>query len=166
MRKFKFLVALLILTYLEPGAIAQAPGFPGKGRIEIWQKATVFFNQGIDFSRSKEYAKAAGKYRKAISIYPYDAGFYNNLSFVLEHTADPKGGEEAARKAISLEPKSWGAWENLGNCLYDQNKLTESKAAFTEALQCSPPSKRRTNYQTVLSILDSKIKAENIKHSK
>jgi tetratricopeptide (TPR) repeat protein len=163
MLKLYLIASLLLFSHTCSMAIAGVPGFPGKGNEKTWQKATVFYNQGIDLSHSKEYEKAAKKYRQAIAIYPYDANFFNNLSFVLERTANSKGGEVAARKAISLQPTAWGAWENLGNCLYDQNKFQESKAAYTQALQCSPPSSRRADFQTVISTLDRKIKEEKAK---
>lgn len=140
-------------------ASLSAPGFPGKGNHADWQKATRIYNQGIDYSAAKDYPNAIKKYREAIAIYAYDPMFYTNLGFALERAADPKAGEEACRKALALDKEQWGAWENLGNCLYDQNKLTESRDAFNKALDCELPLSKRNEFLKVIGILTDKIKA-------
>jgi TolA-binding protein len=145
-------------SQIEASGIPKAPGFPGKGKITDWKKATVLFNQGIDCSRSKDYTNAVKKYQAAIAIYPFDPNFFANMGFAYEHCNDPKSGEAACRKAVALDKQFGGGYENLGNCLYDQNKLVESKAAFNQAVQCELPLTKRNELLKVIDTLDLEIK--------
>ena len=142
----------------KESSIKEAPGFPGKGKREDWQKATESFNQGIDLAASKKYPDAIKKYNAAIAKYPYSPVFYTNLGFALERTSDPKAGEAACRKAIALDKEFGGAWENLGNCLFDQGKLTESREAFEGALKCELKLSKRNELLSVVDKLNDMIK--------
>jgi tetratricopeptide (TPR) repeat protein len=142
---------------VEAASIPNAPGFPGKGKIADWKKATVLFNQGIDCSRSKDYKGAIKKYQAAIAVYPFDPNFFANMGFAYERCSDPKSGEAACRKAVALDKQFGGGYENLGNCLYDQNRLTESKAAFNQAVQCELPLTKRNELLKVIDTLDVEI---------
>ena len=135
----------------------QAPGFPGKGDIKNWTKATKFFNDGIDASASKKYPEAIKLYNQAIAIYPYSPTFYANLGFALERNSDAKGGVEACKKAIALQKDFGGAWENLGNCQFDLGLLKDSKDSFNEALKCELPVSKRDELLKVVDVLTKKI---------
>jgi Tfp pilus assembly protein PilF len=150
-------------SQVEAGSIPNAPGFPGKGKIADWKKATVLFNQGIDYSRSKDYKNAVKKYQAAIAIYPFDPNFFANMGFAYEHCNDPKAGEMACRKAVALDKEFGGGYENLGNCLYDQNRLVESKAAFNQAVSCTLPLTKRNELLKVIDTLDAQIKKTGAK---
>jgi tetratricopeptide (TPR) repeat protein len=139
-------------------SIKDAPGFPGKGKKEDWQKATVLFNEGIDLAKAKKYPEAIKKYNAAIAKYAFDPVMYANLGFALERNSDPKAGEAACRKGVALDKEFGGAWENLGNCLYDQGKLTESRDAFEGALKCELKLTKRNELLKVVDILNDKIK--------
>lgn len=145
-------------TQVETGSIPNAPGFPGKGKIADWKKATVLFNEGIDASRAHDYKGAVKKYQAAIAIYPFDPNFFANMGYAYEHCNDPKSGEAACRKAVALDKGFGGGYENLGNCLYDQNKLAESKAAFNQAVSCELPLTKRNELLKVIDTLDAEIK--------
>ena len=139
-------------------AIKDAPGFPGKGKKDDWQKATVLFNEGIDLAAAKKYPEAIKKYNAAIAKYAYDPVMFANLGFALEKTSEPKAGEAACRKAIALDKEFGGAWENLGNCLYDQGKLEESRDAFNGALKCELKLTKRNELLHVVDVLNDQIK--------
>ncbi len=135
-----------------------AAGFPGKGDIKIWTKATVPFNAGIDLSSSKKYKEAVAKYREAIKIYPYAPTFYANMAFALERGGDPAAGVEACKKAIELDKGMGGAYENMGNCLYDLGKYSESRDAFSKALSCELTMTKRNELIEVINKLNTIIK--------
>lgn len=148
---------------VQAGSIPNAPGFPGKGKNADWKKATVLFNEGIDCSRAKNYKGAVLKYKAAIAIYPYDPNFFANMGYAYEHCNDPKAGEAACRKAVALDKEFGGGYENLGNCLYDQGRLVESKAAFNQAVNCMLPLSKRTELLKVIDTLDLEIKQHGSK---
>jgi tetratricopeptide (TPR) repeat protein len=148
---------------VQASSIPNAPGFPGKGKIADWKKATVLFNEGIDCSRSKDYKGAVKKYQAAIAVYPFDPNFFANMGFAYERCNDPKSGEAACRKAIALDKQFGGGYENLGNCLYDQNRLVESKAAFNQAIGCELKLSKRNELLKVIDTLNDEIKKHGSK---
>src|SRR5271155_3003625 len=140
-------------------AAPPAPGFPGKGDIKAWTRATVLFNQAIDLSSSRKFKEAVAKYQEAIKIYPYDPTFYANMAFSLERSGDPAAGVEASKKAIALQKDHYGAYENMGNCLYDLGKYSESRDAFNKALGCEMPMSKHDELIQVVNKLTTIIKA-------
>jgi tetratricopeptide (TPR) repeat protein len=134
-----------------------APGFPGKGDVKDWTKATKFFNQGIDHASSKDYKAAIKSYNQAIDAYSYDPMFFANLGFALERNSQPKEGVDACKKAIDLQKDFGGAWENLGNCQYDLGDLQGSRDSFNHALQCELSIPKRNELLHVVEVLTKKI---------
>ncbi len=138
--------------------IKDAPGFPGKGNKESWQKATKHYNKGIDYAREKDYANAIKEYNQAIALYPFDPFFFSNLGYALWRRSELKDAETALRKAVALDKTFGGAWENLGNVLYDQGRLVDSRDAFNNALNCELALTKRNELMHVMTLLTEQIK--------
>ena len=51
-------------------------------------------------------------------------------------------GEQAARRAVALQPSMAAAWNNLGIILQEALKLEDSRAALERALEFAPPTHR------------------------
>ena len=86
-------------------------------------------------SGDTDSALAAGK--KAAEIQPSNADIFFSLGI---YSTD-KNIDEAInyyRKSISIDPKSFESWVNLGNCLLKCQWLEESISAFQKALTIKP----------------------------
>ena len=86
-------------------------------------------------SGDSDAALIAGK--KAAEINPGNAEIFFSLGVY----ASEKNKDEAIdyyRNAVSIDPASFKAWVNLGNCLLDCQRIEESIAAFNDALNSDP----------------------------
>ena len=136
MRQPAFILGLITsLVLLAPMVFCSAAHshgeneFPGQGRRQDWDKAIPLYNQAIDLQNTDKYEAAVKKYKSAIAIYPFDENYWLGLGFCLEKIGNAKEGEVACHKAIDLDPKDWGPWENLANCLDDQGRESEARNA-------------------------------------
>jgi Flp pilus assembly protein TadD len=127
----------------QPGDInywpANKSGFPQKGSFANWYRAArIAQNGSISFDMG-EYKKAAAAFRTAISIYPYDSGFYSNLGWTYSKQHKFKQAEANLHKAIILNPNHWKSWWQLGSVLMQEGKYKESRNALYQALDLSAP---------------------------
>jgi tetratricopeptide (TPR) repeat protein len=161
MKLLQMLAALVVVASLSTPVFAEGRPFPGKGEEAKWTQACVPFNQGINFYRAGNYAKAIEKYKEAIAIYPHDYDFYNNLGLTYKKNNELELAAEALKKSIELRPTVWESWSNLGSVYKHQKKAKEAAEAFTKALQYNPPANRKTLIQQNLNVM----KAEETQES-
>ena len=91
--------------------------------------------QASFYSDDPDAALIAGK--KAAEINPGNAEIFFSLGVY----ASEKNQDEAIdyyRNAVSIDPASFKAWVNLGNCLLDSKRIEESIAAFNAAIEIDP----------------------------
>jgi len=78
---------------------------------------------GLSLLQQNKRKDAADIFRLAVSVEPENAHFLNNLAWALASFADapsfdPAEALEAARKAVSLEPKNRLLWNTMGVAAY------------------------------------------------
>jgi tetratricopeptide (TPR) repeat protein len=64
--------------------------------------------------------------------------YFSNLAEMCRQRGLLEEGEAAGRRAIALEPRLEGAWNNLGILLQEQGKLEESRTCLQRVLQMQP----------------------------
>ncbi len=122
---FQFLNPLSVLAYKEGD-------FPGIGNETDWDNANQYYKRG-NHTNGEEACKL---YLKAISIYPYDAAFWNNLG---THTKDNKKAIEYYQKAIKLNPNVIAPCSiNLGNSYSKSGQHENSINCYQKALKLEP----------------------------
>ncbi len=121
---FQFLNPLSVLAYKEGD-------FPGIGNETDWDNANQYYNQG-NHSNGEEACKL---YLKAISIYPYDAAFWNNLG---AHTKDNKKAIEYYQKAIELNPILVDSYIGLGTTYKELDRHEDAINCYKKALKLEP----------------------------
>ncbi len=168
MRRPAFILGLITsLVLLAPMVFCQCAyshgdnEFPGQGSRQDWDKAIPFYNQAVDLQNNDKYTAAIQKYKSAIAIYTFDENYWIGLGFCLEKVGNAKEGEVACRKAIDLDPKDWGPWENLANCLDDQGRESEARDAVLMALKKSPPENKRKEFEMAVKELDKRLAHAN-----
>lgn len=117
-----------------------------------WDRAVVALQQAVQrdassfdawsmlaqasfFSGNADAALQAGK--RAVEINPGNAEIFFSLGvYATEMNKDE--AIDHYRHAVSIDPASFKAWVNLGNCLLDCQRVEDSIAAFSEALKTDP----------------------------
>jgi serine/threonine protein kinase/cytochrome c-type biogenesis protein CcmH/NrfG len=116
---------------LAQRALAIDPGF-----------ADAHVAVGRLYANRFEYARAAEKFREAVSLEPENATAWDLLSWTLAYQQPPDAleAERAAREAIRLQPSLFGAQYHLGRALLLEGRNQEAIAAFEQAKELSPTS--------------------------
>lgn len=154
-----FVVLALTVVYqttLSLPAHSYKPGqFPGKGSYEAWKRSESLYKIAVDFCKNGQNEEAIRISKEAIGYYPYEGGYWQTIGIAYTHMKQPQKAEAALRKAIELNPDDFASWNDLANCLDDQNKLEEEREAYYKALACRyppPQSERAEILQAIRSI--------------
>nr|MDO8113665.1 tetratricopeptide repeat protein [Candidatus Sigynarchaeota archaeon] len=113
--------------------------------------ATMWFDDGIEFLKSKKYANALDCFQKAIAMDPNYAKVWFQIGFCLSELGMNQDAIESYRNAIERDPNDEEAWYNLGNQylnrdnplfddddFYDDGDLEESIKCFEKAVAIKP----------------------------
>lgn len=101
-------------------------------------EATVYFNQGVDFSRKRDNGKAIQAYEKVIELDPMFIEAYNNLGVLYLEMGLYDKALEVFQRAIQINPQYEKILNNLGTLLLLRERYQESKEAFQKALVINP----------------------------
>jgi len=83
--------------------------------------------------------EAAAKYRRVATEYPDSAVAWTDLGNAEEKRGDAAGAEQAFRKALSVDPTSRDALNNLAWLLYQQQRLAEAEPLARKAAAQAGP---------------------------
>jgi Flp pilus assembly protein TadD len=87
-----------------------------------------------------EPLKAGAAIDRAVELSPNSFETWVSYSQVALMLKDFKGAEDAARRAIALNPSSYAAHNNLGAALLGQQNRQQAAACFATAARLNPPS--------------------------
>ena len=76
--------------------------------------------------------------RRACEAPRAPAVYFANFAEMCRQKGLHAEGEQAARRAVTLDPQSSGGWNNLGIILQEQGRFEESRQALSRALALSP----------------------------
>lgn len=78
------------------------------------EQARSYYDKGVGLAEKKEYGKAAGMFRKAVSLKKDFAEAYNMLGFSLRKQGKYDKAIKSYKKALSLNPDFAEAHEYIG----------------------------------------------------
>ncbi|MBX9687234.1 MAG: tetratricopeptide repeat protein [Candidatus Obscuribacterales bacterium] len=135
-----FAVSLLLLLMTASGsALAQRRfEYNGKGTIEAYNKATLYFNKGTQLSETGNHLGAVVQFRKAVSVWPYDADAYYGLGNALAKMGERDEAEKAYYKAVKLDPKASSGWSALGEMYEKEGDLASTEKCYRKSVEISP----------------------------
>lgn len=81
---------------------------------------------------------AVAHLRRACEAPRAPAVYFSNFAEMCRQKALHAEGEQAARRAVTLDPQMAGGWNNLGIILQEQGRYEESRQALARALALSP----------------------------
>jgi tetratricopeptide (TPR) repeat protein len=133
MRRIRFALAsgIVIAMFATPGLVAfghdsggpggmggtggtgGAGGGPSGPRSQI-SAATVYFNQGEDFSKKKSWNLAIQAYAQAVRLDPKFAEAWNNMGYCYRKVKDYDKSFDAYKHALALKPDYPNAHEYMG----------------------------------------------------
>jgi tetratricopeptide (TPR) repeat protein len=102
------------------------------------KQAEALALKGACHMQREEWGKAIGPLEQAKAADPGLAMTYQNLAASYRATDRPAEALEAARKAVSLQPKSYGARFELTHCLAVNGLLDEASNEGVETLNLNP----------------------------
>ena len=138
-----FLVTIVLASsMLTNVAWAYKDGdFPGVGSYAKWQEANVYFNKAVPLNN---LAEEEALYKKAIEIYPYDAGFWINYANSTNNKQEKlRRYLEAARlnpddcsgyQGAGVEYQRLGQYEKAIECIKKAIAITPTNVHFYASL--------------------------------
>lgn len=142
------LISLMGMPVISIRARAgQAPPQQSQNPLVILKRAQQFIGQG-------DLEAARAQLNKGLRAFPRDADFFNYLGVVDAEEGNTRSAEANFRTAIEKEPRSTGAYLNLGH-LY-QSEIAKRPGAFSLALSTYAkllqfdPGNAQANYQAAV----------------
>lgn len=161
--KKELIIGLLIVALGAAESAAYAGSgaeFPGKGSKKDWMRAAKTYDQALSQRKRGNVDAAMKLYEEAISIYPYDADFYYNLS--IHYARDKKNSERAEeliKKAIELKPERYDLqWEYAAQLLA-QGKLDAGKEVLLKAEKLKKTDAQQTELKETLKKIEDAQKS-------
>ena len=101
-------------------------------------EAVTHYNLGYAFQTAGRNDLAIDEYRRAVRLYPSDAGMHSNLGLALAAIGKHDEAIAEYREAIGLDPRLVAARSNLGMAMASAGRYPEAMAEFDEALRLDP----------------------------
>jgi len=108
--------------------------FPGRGSEEAYNKSVEIEKKALDCANKGDFQSAEKYDTEAISIYPYDSGFYSNLGQDLKKLGKTEESRKAFERAVALEPNYAHAWISIGYSYEKQRNLAEAERYYRRAV--------------------------------
>ena len=121
-------------------------GVPGNARRE--------FDKASHLISKQEWAKAAERLHKAITLYPRFAAAYNNLGAAYMHTGERTKAYAALQSAIALNDHMAPVYLNLARLSFRAKDFAEVETDVQKALTLGPPSTEELTLLGVAQLAD------------
>jgi len=102
------------------------------------QQAELFYEQGLLYGYTEEYAKAIASYDKALEIKPDKHEAWYNRGNALGNLGRWEDAVASFDKALEFKPDYHEAWNNRGNALYNLGRLEDAITSYDKALEFKP----------------------------
>lgn len=102
------------------------------------EKAEEAKQNGNDFFREKNWAKAVENYEEAAKRAPKNAPIRNNLSAALCKIMDFNGAKRECEKALDIDPKYVKAWARKGDIEIVMKEFHKAKDSYNKGLSLDP----------------------------
>jgi len=126
------LFALLMVTALIPGIMAdESPPMPTpSGSTPVAPSAQEHYNQGLQWQKDRQYAKAIEAYRQAVQLKPDFPEAYNNLGYTYRMAGDFDNAIAAYQEALRLKPDFAEAHQYLGKAYLAKGMRQEAEEQY------------------------------------
>ncbi len=121
------------------------------------------FKAGLESHQEGRLAEAVDYYLKALQIRPDDAGVWSNMGVALRRLEFPDAGVAALRRALYISPGNMSFMDNLGNALFDDNRIEEALACHSQVV-AARPDVAGAHYNYALSLREAGQFEKAIKH--
>ena len=111
------------------------------------------FSMGELLARESEFEKAAGYYRKAVSLSPNDPDAHYNLGVCLVNLGQSEEAQCHFQKAVELKPDYAEAYFQLGSIYISQNKKEEAIASLEKFIELAPQHEKAALARQLLEYL-------------
>jgi tetratricopeptide (TPR) repeat protein len=115
-----------------------ASAFISASDLGVPSRARKEFDHATRLIAKQDFARAAQRLNKAITMYPTYAVAYNNLGVIYSRLGDPVRGREALQKAITLNERFALAYLNLGRIDIVAGDFPNAETALEKASTFDP----------------------------
>ena len=122
----------------DPSHWAPAASFISVAELGVPPAAAKEFEKANRLIAKQDWAKAAVRLQKGLSIYPKYAAGYNNLGAVYCHRGNNAQAREALQRAIALDDHLAPAYVNLGRLSFLENDYAGAESLLTKAVNLEP----------------------------
>jgi len=126
---FVIVIGTLITTWVS----MRAPAEPTS--VAVTKTAQEFVDEGIAYLNEGQETLALTSFERALQVDSTYAPAWSSMAGVLLQLGDATASIRAARRAITLNPQSSGAWYTLGLATAAQDDLEGAIDALTTAVQ-------------------------------
>ena len=128
------------------------------------KKAALFFKQGIEAEKRRDFQAAVIAYEQAMALEPTHKEIWyfihNNLGYCLNQIGKFAKGEECCRVAVLINPNLSNAHKNLGLALAGQGKNADAAKSFVRAIEATPGDTRSLVFLLKLLQAHPELKSE------
>ncbi|HVW09622.1 MAG TPA: tetratricopeptide repeat protein [Bryobacteraceae bacterium] len=96
------------------------------------------FQKGTDQFRERKWADAQTSFRKAVTVYPQYADAWVSLGRTERQLGSQDAAREDFQKAMDLDKKLLGPWQELGYMASDQSKWEDAARYLDQAVKLDP----------------------------
>jgi Flp pilus assembly protein TadD len=104
------------------------------------QRAAIYRNLGMYYTRNGSIQEAIGSITEAIRIDPHYVNTYITLGSIMLNTGRSDEAEKYYEKALDIMPDSMAAHINLGALLLTEGRMDEAQMHFIKAIKINPAS--------------------------
>jgi tetratricopeptide (TPR) repeat protein len=114
------------------------------GNYKMSNLANSYFGMGVTYNDRGMETEAVKAYEKAIGIMP-QAGPLVNLAIIREKHGDLDGAQKLYERAISINPNSMEALNNLGGIFYRKKDYKSAEMCFARVVMINPNMEQAKN---------------------
>jgi len=129
--------ARTVLRELGDGDVARLPGDLKKSMMKEYSSEASELNHnyycdGVEYFKKADFKKAKNSFKSAIEYWPEDPQAWFALGNCYDELKRPLKAERCFRRALQFttDKDPSDIYYNLGNALYDQNKLSEASEFY------------------------------------
>lgn len=123
--------------------------FREAARLDSWVGADFHYNHGVSLGALGRFEEAADAYQTAAQLNPSDGEAWGNLGATLAELGRWKDAAPCQERAMRLAPSVLHG-RNLGETLYELNRLDEAERVLRDCLAIEP---RSTDVKEALAVI-------------
>lgn len=147
----------LALAHVAKGWVLNSQGRPEQALQAFAQALQLdpgeffaWYGKTFVLRNARRYADAKATLALALTRFPRERAFLDELGTVQFEQADYRGAEQTFRRSIALQPDTVAAYANLNAALLRQNRVEEAMRVLQQGLQVRPSARLYGNLGNAL----------------